>query len=253
MSNISLKTPQEIEKLAVGGQILGEVLAKLGKMVKPGVSTFELDQAAEKMLLAKGARPSFKGYRDYPAALCTSVNEEVVHGIPSKERILKAGDMVGLDIGAEYEGLYTDMAQTYAVGEIDNKTKRLIAAAREALEVGIEMARPGKTVGDIGHAIQQYAKSQGFKVIRHLAGHGVGHRVHEDPLIPNFGTPGAGDKMVAGMVIAIEPMLVTGDWAIDTLADQWTVITVDGGWSSHFEKTIAVTEDGPRVLTPFLD
>ncbi len=253
MSNISLKTEEEIEKLAIGGKILGEVLAAVGKMVKPGVSTFELDQVAEKMLLERGARPSFKGYRDYPAALCTSVNEEVVHGIPSKERILKAGDMVGLDIGAEYEGLYTDMAQTYPVGKVDKKTKQLIAAAREALEIGIEMARPGKTVGDIGNAIQQYAKSQGFKVIRHLAGHGVGHRVHEDPLIPNFGTPGMGDKLVPGMVIAIEPMLVTGDWVIDTLADKWTVITVDGGWASHFEKTLAITEDGSRVLTPFVN
>lgn len=250
---IRLKTPEEIEKLAQGGQILGEVLAAVGNLVHPGVSTLELDQVAEKMLLERGAKPSFKGYRGYPAALCVSINEEVVHGIPSASRILKTGDMVGLDIGAEYAGLFTDMAQTYPVGEVDVKTKRLIAAAREALEIGIELAVPGRTIGDIGHAIQQYAKSQGFKVIRHLAGHGVGHRVHEDPIIPNYGTPGAGEKIVAGMVLAIEPMLVTGDWQIDTLADQWTVVTVDGGWSSHFEKTIAVTSEGPRVLTPFLD
>jgi len=247
---ITIKTAEEIEILKQGGAILAKVLKQVSKAVKPGISTLELDQLTERLIRENGGKPSFKGYRGYPATLCTSINEQVVHGIPRADRILKQGDIIGLDAGTEYKGLFTDMSITVGVSKISRQAKKLIKATRKALDIGIKQIAPGKCIGDIGFAIQKFVESHGFSVVRQLAGHGVGKAVHEDPLVPNYGKQGEGEILKPGMVLALEPMITTGDWRVITLEDGWTVETADGSLSAHFEQTVVVTENGAEILTP---
>jgi methionyl aminopeptidase len=248
-----IKTQEEIEIIAEGGKILHDILYKTADLVKPGVSTYELNTFAEKAIYDCGGRPSFKNYgpakNPFPAGLCTSVNDVVVHGIPSKRILLKNGDIVGLDIGMEYKGLYTDTAITVGVGKIPLTAQRLIDATKKSLEMALKQVKAGCKIGDIGFATQSYAESCDFSVVRDLVGHGVGYEVHEDPAIPCFGKKGQGQTLQAGMVIAIEPMLCEHEYFVVFDEDGWTIRTRDGGLSAHFEHTIAVTENGCRILT----
>lgn len=254
----SIKSKEEIAILREGGKRLAEILEKVAKAVKPGVSTSELDGLAEGLIFAYQGTPSFKGYKiretkiPYPGSLCASVNDEVVHAIPRRERILKEGDIIGLDIGMRYptqNGLYTDAAVTVGVGEISVEADKLIRLTKEALETGIKMVRAGARVGDIGHAVQKFLENNKLGVVRDLAGHGVGHAVHEEPLIPNYGKPGSGPELKEGMVIAIEPMATLGGWRVVLDDDEWTFRSADGSLAAHFEHTVAVTKDGAEVLT----
>lgn len=248
-----IKTESEIELIAEGGVILNKILRKTAALVKPGISTWELNEFAEQEIYAAGGRPSFKNYGDkknpFPAGLCTSINDVVVHGIPAKTDILKAGDIVGLDIGMEYKKLYTDTALTVAVGQISDKAQKLIDTTKKCLSAAIAESRPGNKTGDIGHAIQSIAEAAGFSVVRDLVGHGVGYDVHEDPAVPCYGRPGTGDLLKPGMVIAIEPMLTAGEFALVFDRDGWTIHTKDNSLSAHFEHTIAITQNGSRILT----
>lgn len=249
---ISLKSPREIEVMAQGGAILGAAHALLRREVRPGVSTWDLDQLAEEFIRShEGATPAFKGLYGFPGSVCTSVNEEIVHGIPSRKRVLGEGDIVSLDVGVKYQGYYTDSAITVAVGEVDAATRRLLEVTEASLYAGIAAALVGNHVGDIGHAIQTLVEPQGFSLVRDLVGHGVGTGPHEDPQVPNFGKPRRGAKLAAGLTIAIEPMVNMGSAQTRTLSDRWTVVTIDGRRSAHFEHTVAVTADGPRILTPW--
>jgi methionyl aminopeptidase len=250
----TIYTPREIEDLAQGGKILAEVLDVVSKAVKPGVTTKDLDVLAEKLLRNKGAEPAFLGYstgpeKPYPASLCVSINDEIVHCIPSKDRILHEGDIVSLDLGAKYQRLITDMALTVPVGNIDKKTQKLLETTKGSLEQGLQMLRPGIMTGDLGHAIQKFGEDQGFVVIYDLVGHGVGHTVHEPPQIPNYGKPGTGTKLETGMVLAIEPMFSESTHRIKILQDGWGITTDDSSLSAHFEKTAAITDSGYRILT----
>ncbi len=248
-----IKTSEEINTIAEGGVILHNILQQTAALVKPGISTAELNDYAEKMIYDAGGRPSFKGYggkkNPFPAGLCTSVNDEVVHGIPSKNVILKTGDIVGLDIGMEYKELYTDHAVTVAVGEASAQAKKLMEITKKCLSLAIKEAAPGKKTGDIGYIIQKTAEDAGFSVIRDLVGHGVGYDVHEEPSVPCYGKKNTGDLLKPGMVIAIEPMLATGEYYLSVDPDGWTIRTADGGLSAHFEHTLAITEKGSRILT----
>lgn len=250
-----IKSRKEIRILAEGGKRLAEILQKVAEAVKPGTNTKELDSVAETLILSSGGIPSFKGYNAfdlrtaYPASLCTSINNEVVHGIPSKKRVLKEGDIIGLDIGMKWEGLYTDTAVTVGVGQIDVDSQKLIEATRNALDVGIAAVRPDAFLGDIGEAIQTYAEDYGYGVVRELVGHGVGHAVHEEPEVPNFGRRGRGMKLVEGMVLALEPMITAGSYKVVLATDEWTWKTADGSRAAHFEHTVVVTKEGVRVLT----
>jgi methionyl aminopeptidase len=247
---IQLKSPREIDAMAHGGRILARTLAELRAVVRPGMTTAELDQIAEEFIRGhEGAVPAFKGLYGFPGSVCISVNHEIVHGIPSRKRTLQEGDIVSLDVGVKYDGFYTDAAQTVAVGAISADDQRLLDVTRESLEAGIAAAVPGNHIGDIGHAVQSVVERAGFSIVRELVGHGVGHGPHEDPQVPNHGKPKRGTKLVAGLTIAIEPMVNAGLPGTRTLPDRWTVVTVDGRRSAHFEHTVAVTEDGPRVLT----
>ena len=247
---IQLKSPREIDAMAQGGRILAGTLAALRAVVRPGMTTAELDQIAEEFIRRhEGATPAFKGLYGFPGSVCISVNHEIVHGIPSKKRTLQEGDIVSLDVGVKYDGFYTDAAETVAVGAISADDQRLLDVTRESLAAGIAAAQPGNHIGDIGHAVQSVVERAGFSVVRELVGHGVGHGPHEDPQVPNHGKPKRGTKLVAGLTIAIEPMVNAGLPGTRTLPDRWTVVTVDGRRSAHFEHTVAVTEDGPRVLT----
>lgn len=247
---ISLKSAGEIEAIGRAGSIAARALERVAENVRPGVSTAELDRIAEEFIREQpGATPAFKGLYGFPATLCTSVNEEVVHGIPSRERELAEGDLVSVDVGVKLDDYFTDHAVTVPVGEVDDGTRTLLEVTRTALERGIEKARIGGHVGDIGAAIQSYVEGRGFAIIRELVGHGVGHAAHEDPQVPNYGQPGHGQELREGLVIAIEPMVNAGGRRIRTLDDEWTVVTADGSLSAHFEHTVAVTGDGPRVLT----
>jgi methionyl aminopeptidase len=247
---IQLKSPREIEAMARGGQILAATLATLRREVRPGISTGELDKIGEDFIRSHaGAVPAFKGLYGFPGSVCTSVNQEIVHGIPSRKRVLEEGDIVSLDVGVKYEGFYTDAAETVAVGAISAEHQRLLDVTREALAAGIDAARPGNHVGDIGHAVQTIVERAGFSVVRELVGHGVGVGPHEDPQVPNYGKPKRGTKLAPGLTIAIEPMVNVGLPGTRTLGDKWTVVTIDGKRSAHFEHTVAVTEEGPRVLT----
>lgn len=247
-----IKTIEEIELIAEGGKLLRNILSDAAKLVKPGITTKDLSDFANREIRKVGGVPSFIGYGEknnpFPAALCTSVNDVVVHGIPGKE-VLAEGDIVGLDIGMVYKKMYTDTAITVAVGSIDEKKQILINTTKKALELGIQQAVIGNRTGDIGHAVQTFAEKAGFSVVRDLVGHGVGYDVHEDPQVPNYGKKGTGAKLVEGMVIAIEPMLCTGTYHVYFEPDGWTIRTEDGGLSAHFEHTIAITRKGPRILT----
>lgn len=249
---ITLKSPREIDTMAAAGKIVADTLALMERSARPGVSTKDLDRQAEEFIRSHpGARPSFKGLYDFPATLCTSINSEVVHGIPSSKRVLKEGDLISVDVGVQLEGLHADSAATFPVGNIPAEAQRLLQVTKDALAAGIAQAKAGNHVGDIGHAVQQVAESAGYSVVREMVGHGIGSAFHEEPQVPNFGKPKRGARLVPGMTIAIEPMVNVGGAEIRTLADKWTVVTVDGSLSAHFEHTVAIGENGepPRILT----
>jgi methionyl aminopeptidase len=247
---IQIKSAREIDIMARGGQILAATVDAVRARVRPGVSTWELDAIAEEFIRSHpGAIPSFKGLYGFPGSVCASINNEIVHGIPSKKRVLQEGDIFSLDVGVKFEGFHTDSASTIPVGEIDDESKRLLDVTQRALEAGIAAARPGNHIGDIGAAIQSVAESAGFSIVRDLVGHGIGTSFHEEPQVPNYGKPKRGTKLVPGLTIAIEPMINVGGPGTRTMPDRWTVVTADGSRSAHFEHTVAVTDDGPRVLT----
>ncbi len=274
---MTIKTREEIVILREGGRRLAQILQKVVQAAKPGVSTFDLDRLAEELIFSSGGKPAFKGYRiretrsPYPASLCVSTNDEVVHGIPRKDRIFKDGDVVGLDIGMQWpasakatagkpvsqmsnvkgqmSGLYTDMAVTIGIGKISSERERLLRLTRESLDIGINEVKPGAQVGDIGYAIECHLKKHGLGVVRDLGGHGVGYELHEEPLIPNYGRPHSGPELKEGMVIAIEPMATLGDWRVVLDRDEWTFRTADGSLAAHFEHTVAVTKSGGEILT----
>lgn len=245
---IIFKSREEVEAIRKSSLIVGRILSEVQGLIKPGVTTKELDTYAEQRARDMGATPAFKGYRGYPASLCTSVNEEIIHGIPSS-RILREGDIISLDFGVILDGYYGDAAVTYPVGEVTVKAKNLIAAAEGAFFAGIKQMRPGKRVSDISHAIQRSVEAQGFSVIRSFVGHGIGLSLHEEPQVPNFGTPGSGPKIKPGLVLAIEPMIAVGDWNVEILTDNWTAVTRDGSLSAHYEHTVALTEAGVEILS----
>ncbi len=247
---VTLKSPREIDAMARAGRIAAETLKRVRGLVRPGVTTEELDHAAEQFIRSHpGAKPSFKGLYGFPKSLCISINEEIVHGIPSKKRVLREGNIVSVDVGVYLDGLHADTATTIPVGEVSPEAARLLDVTRQALAAGVAEARLGNHVGDIGHAIQRVADAAGVGIVRELVGHGVGARMHEDPQVPNYGSPKRGPRLQPGMTLAIEPMLTTGGIATKTLPDRWTVVTADGSLAAHFEHTVAVTNNGPRVLT----
>jgi len=250
---IMLKTPEEIEIMRAANVIVAEVLAELRSRVRPGITTGELDRIAEELTLKKGATPAFKGYtvagRVYPASLCASINDEVVHGIPSGTRVLREGDIIGLDYGVIYRGYYGDAAVTVGVGAVSAEADELMRTTREALEAGIGEVRPGARLGDVSAAIQSHAESRQFSVVRDFVGHGIGKRLHEDPQVPNFGQPDRGIRLREGMVLAIEPMLNLGGPEVELKEDGWTAVTSDGSLSAHFEHSVAIVEHGPYVLS----
>lgn len=247
---IELKTPQEIDGIARGGSIIAQLFRELEPRIAPGVSTLQLDTFAETFIRSsEGAVPVFKGLYGFQGSLCTSINDEVVHGIPSSKRLLTEGDIVSIDVGVKLDGWCSDAARTFPVEEVDGEKKHLLEVTKEALEWAIKAAVHGSHVGDIGHAVEGVVSVTGFSIIRDLVGHGVGRKVHEDPQVPNYGRPGTGAELKEGMVLAIEPMIAAGAHQIRTLADRWTMVTIDGSASAHFEHTVALTTDGPRVLT----
>lgn len=245
---IILKSAREIAVMREAGRIAAQVHEELRKAIRPGITTRELDALAERLIRQAGAIPTFKGYRGYPASICTSVNDEVVHGIPG-DRVLREGDIVAIDLGVTYKGYVGDCAYTWPVGQVSPEVERLLQVTREALERAIAECRPGRRLGDIGYAVQSYVESHGFSVVREYCGHGIGANMHEDPQVPNYGRPGTGLVLRPGMVLAIEPMVNTGTWMTRVLPDQWTVVTADGGYSAHFEHTVAITDHGPEILT----
>jgi len=245
---IELKSPSQLEIMREAGRILAEVLEALRQAVVPKVSTLELNEIAEKTMMKLGGKPAFKGYRGFPASICASVNDEVVHGIPSTRR-LQPGDIIGLDVGVVVEGYYSDAAVTMPVGEVSPQAADLIATTETALEKGIAMARASRRLSDISHAVQSYVESRGYSVVREFVGHGIGTQLHELPQIPNFGKPGYGPLLKAGMVLAIEPMVNEGTPDVEIRSDGWTAVTKDRKLSAHFEHTVAVTEDSPEILT----
>ena len=246
---IELKSAREIGLMRTGGHILADVMDRLRDTVKPGISTLEIDEDVEGFIRARGATPAFKGYRGFPATVCISINEEVVHGIPSAHRRIKEGDIVGLDLGCIVEGYYADCAFTLAIGEVPPKVQQLLDVTRASLDVAITECRAGRRLSDVSHAVQTHVEEHGFAVVRAFVGHGIGRALHEDPQIPNFGEPGRGPQLRPGMVLAIEPMVTMGSWEVKVLDDGWTAVTRDGSLAAHFEHTIAVTETGPEVLT----
>lgn len=244
---IILKTADEIAVMAKASRVVAEALAVLKSAVKPGITTDELDRLAESEIRSRGAIPAFKGYRNYPKTLCASVNEQVVHGIPSK-RVLKEGDIIGLDLGAIVGGFYGDSAVTVAVGRIDEKTAALVRITEESLSFAIEQARVGNRLSDISHAVQRHVEAAGYSVVTEFVGHGIGRQLHEEPQVPNYGKPGQGPRLQAGMVLAIEPMVNMGGSAVRVLDDRWTAVTVDGSLSAHFEHTIAIQSSGSALV-----
>jgi methionyl aminopeptidase len=245
---IVLRTPEEIARIGAACAIVHEVLALLARAVAPGVSTAELDELARTHTRARGAAPAFLGYHGYPAALCVSVNDEVVHGIPSARRRLAEGDVVGLDYGVVLDGWYGDAARTVPVGRIAPPAARLLEVGREGLRRAVAAALPGGTTGDVGAAVQRFVEREGFSVVREFVGHGIGRRLHEPPHVPNYGEPGRGERLLPGMVLAIEPMVNAGEPEVEQLDDGWTAVTADGSLSAHFEHTVAITEKGPVIL-----
>lgn len=247
---IILKSPREIEELRKANAIAAEVLFELKRAIHPGMTTQELDRIAEEVIRSRGALPAFKGYRGYPASLCVSINEQVVHGIPGPRK-LKEGDIVSLDVGANLNGYYGDAAITLAIGKVDGVVRRLLEVTERALSIAIEKARPGNRLSDISHAVQTWVESQGFSVVRDFVGHGIGRSLHEDPQIPNFGSPNQGPRLEKGMVFALEPMVNEGTYEVRVLSDGWTVVTADGKPSAHFEHTIAVTDGEAEILSVY--
>ena len=247
---VTLKSPREVDIMARAGRIVAGTLALMRTLVRPGVSTEELDAAAEAFIRGhEGASPSFKGLYGFPKTLCTSIDSEIVHGIPSSRRVLAEGSIVSVDVGVFLDGLHADSATTIPVGRIAPEAERLLSVTQQCLEAGIGAARVGNHVGDIGHAVQQVAEGAGYGVVRELVGHGIGTRFHEEPQVPNYGAPKRGPRLLEGMTIAIEPMISVGSPATKTLGDKWTVVTADGTLSAHFEHTVAITANGPRILT----
>jgi methionyl aminopeptidase len=245
----TLKSKEQIETMRRAGRVVAEVLQILSEAVRPGVSTLDLDLIAREEVARRNATPAFLGYRGYPASLCASINQEIVHGIPRADRVLKEGDIVSLDFGAILDGYFGDSAVTVPVGHVSAKARLLLQTTRESLDLAIHKVRAGKHLGDIGSAVQQHAESHGMSVVRKYVGHGIGQRMHEPPEVPNFGEPHKGALLKPGLVLAIEPMVNLGTWETRELDDGWTVVTADGKLSAHFEHTVAVTDDGPEVLT----
>ena len=249
---IALKSPREIELMAEGGRILGATVSHLRAHAKAGVSTWDLDEMAETFIRShEGATPAFKGLYGFPGSVCASINQEIVHGIPSKKRVLKDGDLLSLDIGVGYKGFFTDSATTVAIGEVDATSKKLLDVTERALDAGIAAAVVGNHIGDIGAAVQAVAEGAGFSVVRDLVGHGIGTEFHEEPQVPNYGKPKRLMKLAPGLTIAIEPMVSVGTPKTRTMPDRWTVVTADGSRAAHFEHTIAITDNGPRILTAY--
>lgn len=245
---ISVKSSKDIEAMREGGRILAVIMDQVSKEAVPGVATKDLDRLAESLIFQFGGEPSFKGYNRFPAAMCVSINEEVVHGVPS-ERVIKDGDLVSLDLGIFFKGFHTDMAVTVGVGNVSLEIQRMIRVTKKALKRGIKKAKVGNTFGDIGNTIERYVESQGFNIVRELCGHGIGKRLHEDPQILNFGKRHIGPAIKAGMTFCIEPMVVQGDWHVEKVKDGQSYATKDKSWAAHFEHTIAATPDGPEILT----
>lgn len=245
---VILKTGRELKIMKEACRISAGALKLIGSAVEPGVTTAELDRLAEEYILSQGAKPNFKNYNGYPATACISINNEVIHGIPGKRKI-KEGDIVSVDLGAVFEGFHGDNAATFAAGDISPEAKRLMDVTKESLYEGIKMARHGGRIGDISSAIQSYVEARGYSVVRQFVGHGIGTSLHEAPEVPNFGTPGRGIRLVPGMTLAIEPMINMGKAGVRTLADNWTVVTLDNSLSAHFEHTVAITPDGPQIMT----
>ncbi len=247
--SVSIKSAREIALMRESGRILAEVHERLGEEIKPGISTYEIDQIGEKMIRGYGCTPSFLNYNGYPASICVSVNDEVVHGIPSKKRILKEGDIVSLDAGVIWKGYHSDAARTHAVGKISKEAQDLIDATRQSFYEGLKMAKSGNHLNDISKAIDFYISSFGYGIVRDLVGHGVGSDLHEDPQIPNFAQRRRGVKLRPGMTLAVEPMINMGGWKVEWLDDDWTVVTKDGSLSAHYENTILITDGEPEILT----
>lgn len=246
---ITLKSKREIEMMREAARRLKWVFGELKQWIRPGVTTFEIDQAAERLIRSQESKPAFKGYRGYPASVCTSVNESVVHEIPSKKRKLKEGDLLSVDLGLIYQGYYSDSARTWPIGQVSEEALELVDITRRALYLGMTQMKSGNRIGDISSAIQNYVETNGFSVVRDFVGHGIGRALHEDPQVPNFGKPGRGPKLEAGMVLALEPMVNAGSWEVEILEDAWTVVTRDRQLSAHYEDTIALTDEGPENLT----
>ena len=251
---VHLKSRAEIAAMRETGRVVATILQALREAAQPGITTGELDELAVEMMAKAGVKSAWKGYgpggrQPFPGVICASINEEVVHGIPSRRRKLREGDIVGIDFGVIREGWYGDSAVTVAVGQISEEAERLVRVTREALELGIAQAKPGNRLGDIGAAVQAHAEKHGYSVVRDFVGHGIGRRLHEEPQVPNYGPGGQGMRLKAGMVVAIEPMVNVGTWQVEELDDDWTAVTADGKLSAHFEHTVAVTEEGPVILT----
>ena len=246
---VMIKSPREIELMREAGRILAKTHEELAKNLRPGMSTWDIDHMGEEIIRSYGCIPSFKNYNGYPASICVSVNDEVVHGIPHKEHFLDEGDIVSLDAGVIYKGYHSDAARTYGIGEIDDDAKKLIEVTRQSFFEGIKFAKAGNHLNDISAAIQKYAESFGFGVVRDLVGHGIGSHLHEDPEIPNFARKRKGILLQPGMTLAIEPMITEGSYEVVWLDDDWTVMTEDGGWAAHYENTILITENEPEILS----
>ena len=246
---IIIKSVDEIEIMREAGAVTARILHELSKIIQSGVSTKEVDDFVEQSILENRMVPAFKGYNGFPASACISVNDEVVHGIPSKKRRLCEGDIVSVDVGTIYKGYYSDAARTYPVGRVDEAAARLITVTEESFYEGLKFCKPGYRLSDISHAIQQHVENNGFSVVRDYVGHGIGKSMHEDPQIPNYGIPARGPRLTAGMVFAIEPMVNEGDWQVEVQSDDWTVKTKDGKRSAHYENTVVITEDEPLLLT----
>ena len=246
---VTVKSSHQIEKMREACRITKAALDLLGKNIRPGISTAQLDSIAHKFILSQGAKPNFLHYNGYPASICASVNDEVVHGIPSKHGILREGDIISIDMGAVKDGFHGDAARTFAVGEISDEAKKLIEVTKQSFFEGVKYLKHGARLGDVSYAIQSYVEKNGFSVVRDLVGHGIGESLHEDPQVPNFGAAGRGMKLSAGMTLAIEPMVNAGGWQVEVLDDDWTVVTADGSLSAHYENTVLITKDGYEILT----
>lgn len=246
---IIIKSDEEIDLMRISGKVTGFILKELENFIKPGISTADIDRFVETTIRKNGMIPTFKGYGGFPASACVSINEEVVHGIPSKKRIIKEGDIVSVDVGSTYKGYVSDAARTYAVGEVSDMARKLIDTTRESFFAGLEFCKVGYRLSDISHAIQERAEKDGFSVIRDFVGHGVGQNMHEEPQIPNYGRPGRGPRLAKGMVFAIEPMICEGGYDVETLSNDWTVVTLDGKLAAHYENTVVITDGEPELLT----